>query len=141
MNGAHDGSREFPLGKYLELKQKRDAYGMQLHRAADLVRTEKLPDLDLAVLSMKRVELDKASDAYQLAQMNLMAHPGLSVVQLKLFDDEAVAVARLYSRPRALLDTHADVLRAEQGNQPARASDIAIPKLSARYREWNTWRA
>lgn len=124
-----------------ELQLKRDVYGTQLKRAADLVRNDELAGWDLAVLSMKRMVLDKAWEAFQLAHVTLMAHPGLSPEQLQLFDEEAVAVARLYSRPRALLDTHADVLKAEQGVQPARASEITIPTFSGRYREWTTWRA
>lgn len=95
----------------------------------------------LAVLSMKRMVLDKAWEAYQMAHVTLMGHPGLSSDQLTSFDEEAVAVARLYSRPRALLDTHADVLKAEQVSRPARASEITIPTFSGSYREWTTWRA
>lgn len=124
-----------------ELKKIRDDFALQINRAEALVQVPAIKEWDLAVLSMKRMVLDKAWQRYQEAHVELISHPLVNDELSAEFDKDAVAIARLYSKPRALLDTHADALKVGAHRPPAKASEISVPKFNGDYRNWITWRA
>lgn len=124
-----------------ELKEERGRVLAQIKRAAETTTVAEAEKWSLTVLKLKRTVLDRTWDSYQDKHAALLAHSDATPDDLTAFDADAIEAAQLYSRPCAILDTHADLLRDEVPPPPPRASEISVPKFGGRYTDWISWRA
>lgn len=124
-----------------ELKVAREKVLTQLTRAGSTIKLPEVESWDKAVLSLKRGILEKAWEEYQVAHTALMSHPDTTNDQLSEFDAQAVAAARVYSQPRALIDVHLAAIQGLASTSICRPSEISVPIFNGAYTSWVPWRS